>query len=152
MFCEFVILKEIDYLCKRFNNLTPYMNSNNRSTYRLFLQLKLITKYGIFGLAFISLLYCILTSFGLYVPWLFIAYFSFAFVLRIVLSKAFGLCWIHRSCILYNYFVSLLNVIKPETFHSMFGMEKQTMIGVLAIIGIILFGFVVWRIKSKKTC
>lgn len=125
---------------------------NNKNTYRLFLQLKAITKYGIFGLAFFSMVYCILTSMGLYVPWLFILYFSFAFILRIILSKAFGLCWIHRSCILYNYFVSVLNVIKPDTFRSLFGIEKQSMISVLAVVGLILFGFVVWRIKSKKTC
>ena len=125
---------------------------NNKNTYRLFLQLKAITKYGIFGLAFFSMVYCILTSMGLYVPWLFIFYFSFAFILRIVLSKAFGLCWIHRSCILYNYFVSVLNVIKPDTFRSLIGIEKQSMISVLAIVGIILFGFVVWKITSKKTC
>lgn len=122
------------------------------STYKLFLQLKLVTKYGIFGLAFLSVVYCILTSMGLYVPWLFVVYFSFAFVLRLILSKAFGLCWIHRSCILYNYFVSVLNVIKPDTFISIFGVEKILMIKVLAIIGIILFGCVLWRIKSKKTC
>lgn len=122
------------------------------STYKLFLQLKLVTKYGIFGLAFLSVVYCILTSLGFYVPWLFIVYFSFAFVLRLILSKAFGLCWIHRSCILYNYFVSVLNVIKPDIFISIFGVEKILMIKVLAIIGIILFGCVLWRIKSKKTC
>ena len=122
------------------------------STYKLFLQLKLVTKYGIFGLAFLSVVYCILTSSGFYVPWLFIVYFSFAFVLRLILSKAFGLCWIHRSCILYNYFVSVLNVIKPDTFISNFGVEKILMIKVMAIIGIILFGCVLWRIKSKKTC
>ena len=125
---------------------------NNKNTYRLFLQLKAITKYGIFGLAFFSMVYCILTSMGFYVPWLFIFYFTFAFILRIVLSKAFGLCWIHRSCILYNYFVSVLNVIKPDTFRSLIGIEKQSMISVLAVVGIILFGFVVWKIKSKKTC
>lgn len=125
---------------------------NNKNTYRLFLQLKAITKYGIFGLAFFSMVYCILTSMGFYVPWLFILYFSFAFILRMVLSKAFGLCWIHRTCILYNYFVSVLNVIKPETFISLFGIEKHSMIKVLAIFGIILFGFVVWKIKSNKSC
>jgi hypothetical protein len=125
---------------------------DGKNTYRLFLQLKAITKYGIFGLAFFSMLYCILTSIGLYVPWIFIVYFSFAFVLRLILSKAFGLCWIHRSCILYNYFVSVLNVIKPDTFISNFGVEKILMIKVMAIIGIILFGCVLWRIKSKKTC
>lgn len=125
---------------------------DGKNTYRLFLQLKAITKHGIFGLAFFSMLYCILTSIGLYVPWLFIVYFSFAFLLRMVLSKAFGLCWIHRTCILYNYFVSLLNIIKPETFLSIFGIEKGSLIKVLAIVGIILFCLVLWKIRSKKTC
>lgn len=142
-------MTEFYYFCRGFINSKTM---NNKNTYRLFLQLKAITKYGIFGLAFFSMVYCILTSMGLYVPWLFILYFSFAFILRIILSKAFGLCWIHRSCILYNYFVSVLNVIKPDTFRSLFGIEKQSMISVLAVVGLILFGFVVWRIKSKKTC
>ena len=126
------------------------MNINN--TYKKFLQLKLITKYGIFGLAFISFTYCVLTFLGYYVPWMIIVFFSFAFVLRIVLSKAFGLCWIHRSCILYNYCVSICIVTKPETLYAMLGIGKQTMVGVFAIIGIIIFSLVIWKITTKKTC
>lgn len=132
------------------HNKTYTMNINN--TYKKFLQLKLITKYGIFGLAFISLSYCVLTFLGYYVPWMFIVFFSFAFVLRIILSKAFGLCWIHRSCILYNYCVSICIVTKPETLYAMLGIGKQTMVGVFAIIGIIIFSLVIWKITTKKTC
>lgn len=127
------------------------MNSNI-STYKRFLQLKLITKYGIFSLAFISLIYCILTSMGFYVPWMFIIYYSFAFILRIVLSKAFGLCWIHRTCILYIYLVSLLVVTKPETMLRLIGVEKKEMVGVMGIIGIIIFALVIWKITTKKSC
>ena len=127
------------------------MNGNS-STYKRFFQLKLIVKYGIFGLAFISFTYCALTFLGFYVPWMFTIFFSFAFVLRIVLSKTFGLCWIHRGCILYNYCVSLCIVTKPETLYEMLGIEKQTMVGVFAIIGIIIFGLVTWKLTTKKTC
>ena len=127
------------------------MNGNS-STYKRFFQLKLIVKYGIFGLAFISFTYCALTFLGFYVPWMFTIFFSFAFVLRIVLSKTFGLCWIHRSCILYNYCVSLCIVTKPETLYEMLGIEKQAMVGVFAIIGIIIFGLVTWKLTTKKTC
>lgn len=127
------------------------MNSNI-STYKRFLQLKLITKYGIFGLAFLSLTYCILTSMGFYVPWMFIAFFTFAFVLRFVLSKAFGLCWIHRSCILYNYCVSVLIVTKPDTSYNIIGVEKHKMVGVMAVIGLIIFSLVIWKITTRKTC
>lgn len=126
--------------------------NNSINTYKRFLQLKLITKYGIFGLAFFSLTYCILTSMGFYVPWMFIAFFTFALVLRLVLSKAFGLCWIHRSCILYNYCVSVLIVTKPDTLYNIIGVEKQKMVGVMAIIGLILFSFVLWKITTKKSC
>lgn len=126
--------------------------NNSISTYKRFLQLKLITKYGIFSLAFLSLAYCILTSMGFYVPWMFIAFFTFALVLRLVLSKAFGLCWIHRSCILYNYCVSVLIVTKPDTLYNIIGIEKQRMVGVMAIIGLIIFSFVIWKITTKKSC
>ena len=139
------------YLCVSFV-LTQDMNSNSISTYKRFLQLKIITKYGIFGLAFISLTYCLLTSIGFYVPWMFIIFFSFAFVLRIVLSKTFGLCWVHRACILYNYCVSVCIVTKPETLNRMLGIDKQTMVGAMAIIGIIIFGLVVWKLTTKRTC
>ena len=100
-------------------------NKTSTSTYRRFLQLKMITKYGIFGLAGFSLTYCFLTSLGYYVPWMFIAFFTFAFVLRLVLSKAFGLCFVHRSCILYNYCVSLCIVTKPETIQELFGVSNK---------------------------
>jgi hypothetical protein len=128
------------------------MNSNISTTYRRFLHLKAITKYGIFGLALISLIYCILTWLGFYVPWMFIAFFTFAFVLRFILSKAFGLCWIHRTCILYNYGVSLIIVTKPETLYNMVSIEKQSMVGVMAIIGLIIFSLVLWKIQTKKSC
>lgn len=129
------------------------MNKSNISTtYKKFMQLKMIVKYGIFGLAFISLTYCLLTFLGFYVPWMFIIFFSFAFVLRFVLSNAFGLCWIHRACILYNYCVSLVIVTKPDTLYNIIGIEKQRMVGVMAIIGVIIFSFVIWKIITKKTC
>ena len=126
--------------------------SSNNSTYRRFLQLKMITKYGIFGLSFISLLYCILSYLGYQVSWMFIVFFTFAFVLRLILSKAFGLCWVHRTCIMYNYCVSVVIVTKTETMLRLTGLDKSNVIGVLAIIGIIIFSIVVWKVRSKKTC
>lgn len=126
--------------------------SSNNGTYRRFLQLKMITKYGIFGLSFISLLYCILSYLGYQVSWMFIVFFTFAFVLRFILSKAFGLCWVHRTCIMYNYCVSVVIVTKAETMLRLTGLDKSNVIGVLAIIGIIIFSLVVWKVRSNKTC
>lgn len=112
----------------------------------------MIVKYGIFGLSFISLLYCILSYFGCQVSWMFILFFTFAFVLRFVLSKAFGLCWVHRTCIMYNYCVSLVIVTKTETMLRLTGLEKANVIGVLAVIGVIIFSLVIWKVRSRKTC
>ena len=126
--------------------------ASSKSTYNLFLQLKMITKYGIFGLSFISLLYCILSYLGYQVSWMFIVFFTFAFVLRFLLSKTFGLCWVHRTCIMYNYCVSVVIVTKTETMLRLTGLDKANVIGVLAITGIIIFGLVVWKIRSNRTC
>lgn len=126
--------------------------ASSKSTYNLFLQLKMITKYGIFGLSFISLLYCILSYLGYQVSWMFIVFFTFAFVLRFLLSKTFGLCWVHRTCIMYNYCVSVVIVTKTETMLRLTGLDKSNVIGVLAIIGIIIFCLVVWKVRSNKTC
>ena len=147
LFQTFALLIKYKYLCRKF-----YTMSSNNNTYRRFLQLKMITKYGIFGLSFISLLYCILSYLGYQVSWMFIVFFTFAFVLRIILSKAFGLCWVHRACIMYNYCVSVVIVTKTETMLRLTGLDKSNVIGVLAIIGIIIFSLVVWKVRSKKTC
>lgn len=125
---------------------------NSSSTYKKFLQLKMITKYGIFSLAFISLTYSVLASIGYRVEWTYLVFFTFAFILRTVLSKAFGLCWIHRSCILYNYTVSVCIVTSENTFQDTLNISKQHIFGVLAIIGIIIFSLVIWKITNKKTC
>lgn len=147
LFQTFALLIKYKYLCRKF-----YTMSSNNNTYRRFLQLKMITKYGIFGLSFISLLYCILSYLGCQVSWMFIVFFTFAFVLRFILSKAFGLCWVHRTCIMYNYCVSVVIVTKTETMLRLTGLDKSNVIGVLAIIGIIILSFVVWKVRSKKTC
>lgn len=147
LFQTFALLIKYKYLCRKF-----YTMSSNNGTYRRFLQLKMITKYGIFGLSFISLLYCILSYLGYQVSWMFIVFFTFAFVLRFILSKAFGLCWVHRTCIMYNYCVSVVIVTKAETMLRLTGLDKSNVIGVLAIIGIIIFSLVVWKVRSNKTC
>ena len=147
LFQTFALLIKYKYLCRKF-----YTMSSNNNTYRRFLQLKMITKYGIFGLSFISLLYCILSYLGCQVSWMFIVFFTFAFVLRFILSKAFGLCWVHRTCIMYNYCVSVVIVTKTETMLRLTGLDKPNVIGVLAVIGIIILSVVVWKVRSRKTC
>ena len=127
------------------------MNSNISTTYRRFFHLKAITKYGIFTLAFLSMIYCILASCGYKVEWMYVVFFSFAFVLRFILSRAFGLCWVHRACIMYNYCVSVCIVTSEETL-DVIGVGKHIMIGILAIIGLILAGLVLWKIRIKKSC
>lgn len=147
LFQTFALLIKYKYLCRKF-----YTMSSNNNTYRRFLQLKMITKYGIFGLSFISLSYCILSYLGCQVSWMFVVFFTFAFVLRFILSKAFGLCWVHRLCIMYNYCVSVVIVTKTETMLRLTGLDKSNVIGVLAIIGVIIFSLVVWKVRSNKTC
>lgn len=128
------------------------MNSNS-TTYKRFMQLKMITKYGIFSLAFLSLSYCILYFFlGVEVKRTYILYFLFAMLLRVVLSRAFGLCWVHRACIMYNFLVSLSIVTDNETILQLTGFTFHQMMGTFSFIGLILFALVIWKVKIKKSC
>ena len=128
------------------------MNSNS-TTYKRFMQLKMITKYGIFSLAFLSLSYCILYFFlGVEVKRTYILYFLFAMILRVVLSRAFGLCWVHRACIIYNFLVSLSIVTDNETILQLTGFTFHQMMGTFSFIGLILFALVIWKVKIKKSC
>ena len=128
------------------------MNSNS-TTYKRFMQLKMITKYGIFSLAFLSLSYCILYFFlGVEVKRTYILYFLFAMILRVVLSRAFGLCWIHRACIIYNFLVSLSIVTDNETILQLTGFTFHQMMGTFSFMGFILFALVIWKVKIKKSC
>ena len=128
------------------------MNSNS-TTYKRFMQLKMITKYGIFSLAFLSLSYCILYFFlGVEVKRTYILYFLFAMLLRVVLSRAFGLCWVHRACIIYNFIVSLSIVTDNETILQLTGFTFHQMMGTFSFIGLILFALVIWKVKIKKSC
>lgn len=128
------------------------MNSNS-TTYKRFMQLKMITKYGIFSLAFLSLSYCILYFFlGVKVKRTYILYFLFAMLLRVVLSRAFGLCWVHRACIIYNFLVSVCIITDNDTIHRLTGFTYHQMMGAFAFIGIILFALVIWKVMIKKNC
>lgn len=128
------------------------MNSNS-TTYKRFMQLKMITKYGIFSLAFLSLSYCILYFFlGVEVKRTYILYFLFAMLLRVVLSRAFGLCWIHRACIIYNFLVSISIVTDNETILQLTGFTFHQMMGTFSFIGLILFALVIWKVTIKKNC
>lgn len=128
------------------------MNSNS-TTYKRFMQLKMITKYGIFSLAFLSLSYCILYFFlGVEVKRTYILYFLFAMLLRVVLSRAFGLCWVHRVCIIYNFLVSISIVTDNETILQLTGFTFHQMMGTFSFIGLILFALVIWKVKIKKSC
>lgn len=53
---------------------------------------------------------------------------------------------------MYNYCVSVVIVTKTETMLRLTGLDKANVIGVLAIIGIIIFSLVVWKVRSNKTC
>ena len=128
------------------------MTNNNSTTYNRFLRLKVITKYGIFTLAFLSLSYCVLCYLGFDVSWTYVVFFTFAMILRIVLSKAFGLCWIHRACILFNFSVSLVIITDNYLLHKIFGIEFHQIMGLLGIIGIILFCLVFWKVGIKRNC
>lgn len=112
--------------------------------------LRKITKYGIFLLSFLCTIYCGMIYLGLNLVGIHWLLFSFALVLRLMLSKIFGLCWVHRVCIGYIFAVSLCVSLLNHEKVSVLGLDAQSIHGINFVTGLLLIPLILWKAKNKS--
>lgn len=112
--------------------------------------LKNINKYGIFTLTLICIIYCGLMYFGYDYFGIHLALFGFALGLRLTLSKVFGLCWVHRLCIIYIFLISFCIATLRHNIFNILEVDIKLIEGLLFGIGLLLIPLTLWKLKNKN--
>ena len=118
-----------------------------RSTLTL---LRRIIKYGVFLLSLMCIIYCGLMYFGYDYFGIHLALFGFALGLRLTLSKVFGLCWVHRLCIIYIFLISFCVATLRHNIFNILGVDIKLIEGLLFGMGILLIPLTFWKLKNKN--
>ena len=106
-----------------------------RSTLTL---LRKITKHGVFLLMLLCTIYCGLMYLGVDLFGIHLILFGFALVLRLILSKTFGLCRLHKMCVIYIFFVSLCVATLRHNIVTLLGWNIRNIQAAMMIVGVIL--------------
>lgn len=142
---ELLIIRE----CPRHNNKKKKSMGNTKEIKRTLTRLSKITKYGIFLLSFLCTIYCGMIYLGLNLFGIHLLLFGFALILRLTLSKVFGLCWVHRVCIGYIFAVSLCVSLLNHESIAFLGLNAQHIHGIVFVVGLLLIPLILWKAKDK---
>lgn len=123
---------------------------NYKDIHHKLLRLKIMTKYGIFGLTIVAVAHCLLLYLGYDIFWVHLTYCLFAFLLGICLSSVFNLCWVHKLCVIYYCFVLTCIVMKRHGIFTELGWDLQLARLIMTIIGIILLILLIWKQIKKN--
>ena len=112
--------------------------------------LRRIIKYGVFLLSLMCIIYCGLMYFEYDYFGIHLALFGFALGLRLTLSKVFGLCWVHRLCIIYIFLISFCVATLRHNIFNILGVDIKLIEGLLFGIGLLLIPLTFWKLKNKN--
>ena len=112
--------------------------------------LRRITKYGIFALTAACIGYCGLMYFGYDFFGIHLLIFSFALVLRLILSKIFNFCWVHKLCVIYIFLVSLCIATLRHNIIEIMGIDIKQIQLIMFLFGISLVPLVLTKLKDKS--
>lgn len=118
-----------------------------RSTLTL---LRRITKYGVFLLSLMCILYCGLMYFGYDYFGIHLALFGFALTLRLTLSKIFGFCWVHKLCIIYIFLISLCVATLRHNVINIIGLNTKDVELILFILSLLLIIPIISKLKDNE--
>ena len=118
-----------------------------RSTLTL---LRRITKYGVFLLSLMCIIYCGLMYFGYDYFGIHLALFGFALTLRLTLSKIFDFCWVHKACIIYIFLISLCVATLRHNVINIIGLNTKDVELILFILGLLLIIPIISKLKDTE--
>ena len=76
--------------------------------------------------------------------------FALALGLRLTLSKVFGLCWVHRLCIIYIFLISFCVATLRHNIFNILGVDIKLIEGLLFGMGMLLIPLTLWKLKNKN--
>lgn len=126
------------------------MNNEIREIHRAFQLLKKLVKYGITALTVMCTIHCILLTMGYDLLGIHILLCSFLFVLGLCLSQVFGLCWVHKLCVIYTCTVVLCVVFKRYGVFFNLDVSVETARAAMSAIGLFIVGATIWKIQEKS--
>ena len=118
-----------------------------RSTLTL---LRRITKYGVFLLSLMCIIYCGLMYFGYDYFGIHLVLFGFALTLRLTLSKIFDFCWVHKACIIYIFLISLCVATLRHNVINIIGLNTKDVELILFISGLLLIIPIISKLKDNE--
>lgn len=125
---------------------------NRKNLHKTLSQLRIITKYGIFGVCILMTLHCC----HFYDPvYTYLAFSLFLLYLGLTLSQTFDLCWVHKATVTYTILVIIFSVLRVKGAFNGLGVGLYIGRGIMVLIGIILCILNIWRTINKnclKSC
>lgn len=112
--------------------------------------LRRITKYGVFLLSLMCIIYCGLMYFGYDCFGIHLALFGFALTLRLTLSKIFGFCWVHKACIIYIFLISLCVATLRHNVITIIGLNTKDVELILFVLGLLLIIPIISKLKDNE--
>lgn len=121
--------------------------SNLHTTLR---NLQIITKHGVTAFAMLGVVHCGLLYFGYDLFIIHAIACLFFLMLGVSLSQVFGLCWVHKLCVVYACSVLLCIVMRRHNVFDKLNIDITAARGVMFFLGLFLTGLVIWRTCKKN--
>lgn len=125
---------------------------NYNDIHKKLIQLKIMSKYGIFGLTGVAVAHSILLYLGYDIFWVHVVFCVFAFMLGMTLSSVFNLCWVHKTAVIYYCSILVLIAMKRHGILEEWGWDLQLARLISTIIGSILLLLQIWKGMTKTNC
>lgn len=126
------------------------MSDKIRDIHRTYQLLRRLVKYGITMLTVLCAVHSGLLTVGHDLLGIHLLLCSFLYVLGICLSQLFGLCWVHKACVLYICTTVLFIVLNRHSMFPVMNVDIRAARGVMYFVGLYIAILVLWKIRDKN--
>lgn len=126
------------------------MNNKIRSVHRTYQLLRRLVKYGITALTLVCAIHSGLLTIGHDLLTIHLILCSFLYVVGICLSQLFGLCWVHKACVVYICTTALFIVLNRHDMFAVLGVDVRIVRGIMWFVGLYIAILVLWKMQDKN--